>query len=346
MKHLAWMILAIVPFAAAQPLTPFYLWYLTDQPTTLPDAPSSTDLVQGFPEVTTDGVLQNEVINESFYGEFDGLIDPFNNVTSYLIPDNVCLQIGTAPSDGFLPGYGGNPGQFVDGVLNGATDGLLRDYGAASLVLRFGFTNPTDIGAVRVIGGNLNPDGRTFHHYDVWASIEGLGTFGTYFLVAEGVRTGEFATGNPGLWRGSETELHDFDRKTLVAGVTDLRIVFWCVDNTGSFFIDQWQGLANESPEFIASCGGFGEDPEDNDGYRRAFVGSLIREIDVFAPGDITPWGDINYDDRYDMVDAAAFQACPGDLTTNGCFRFDFDENDALDAADVDTFGGLMNGPA
>jgi hypothetical protein len=347
MNRLALLLCVVVPAALAQPITPIYFWELEESFADLSAQPSSDDLVQGFPETFTPGILSDEVINESFYNGMFGIIDEENGVYSFLMNSGPpgCLEIVEGlPSDGFLPGYGGHPGQFVDGELNGQTDGILRDYGRAALAIRFGFSAPTDIGTIRVIGGNYDRNGRTFHHYDVWASTDGMGDMGSFFPIALGVRTADFTLINFNQWEASLTEVHDFDSKYLVQGATDLRVVFYCVDNTQGRFQDQWQGNANEDAGYQANCPD--TEPEDIDGFRKAFVGSIIREVDVFAPDVETPWGDIDYDDDTDLIDAAAFQRCfASSATSGGCFRFDFNEDSVIAFDDFATFAGMMTGP-
>lgn len=355
MKTLAVVLTGLFCAAAfAQPLTPIHIWELEESFGELSAAPSSTDLVQGFPETSLLGVLNDEVLNESLNSELDlGIIDDVNGIYSWLMDSNPfgCLAViqgheseGFLPFSGGCPGCPGNVGQFVDGQINGYQDGILRDYARVALSVRFGFSTPTDIGAIRVIGGNSDKNGRTFHHYDVWASTDGMGNFGVFFPVATSVRTGEFGWVNENAWEGALTEVHDFDSETLVPGCTDLRLVFYCTDNTQGMFVDPWQGNVSELPEFQTQCPDV--EPEDTDGFRKAFVGPIIREVDVFAPGDITPWGDIDYNDFRDMIDFAAMQAClDGSLTSNGCFRFDIDESGAIAIADLDLFEGLMTGP-
>lgn len=340
--------------AFAQPITPFYTWELTETFAEMSAQPSSTDMVEGFPEANMQGVLHNEVLNESLHSELDlGIVDDANGIYTWLMDSSMfgCLDmIEGLESEGFLGNCPGCPGngvwQFVDGEINGYQDGILRDYGRVSLSVRFGFSVPTHIGALRVIGGNMDKNGRTFHHYDVWASTDGQGNFGTFFPVAMSVRTGEFTMINNGSWEGALTEVHDFDSAVLVPDCTDLRLVFYCVDNTQGMFIDPWQGNFNESDDYVLQCPDTENEDEDTDGFRKAFVAPIIREIDVFAPGEIAPWGDIDYDDDYDMVDFAAMQGCQGGmLTSGGCFRFDLDDSGAVAAADLDDFEALMSGP-
>jgi hypothetical protein len=356
MNRLALLVCVVMPVAMAQPITPVYVWELEESLGDLSAQPSTTDMVNGFPERSELGLLFDEVSNESLAslnGGTLGIIDEANEVFTFLMNSGApgCLEIIEGhPSEGFLPyssgcpGCPGNVGQFVDGVLNGYQDGILRDYSRAAISVRFGFSTPQDIGVIRVIGGNWDKNGRTFHHYDVWASTDGLGDLGTFFPIASGVRTGEFTWINAGYWEGALTEVHDFDSKYLVQGATDLRLVFYCVDNTQGRFQDQWQGNANEGETYQSQCPETEE--EDVDGFRKAFVGPIIREIDVFAPGEEAPWGDIDYDDDQDLIDAAALQRCyAGDTTSGGCYRFDFNEDTLIAFDDVETFTDLMTGP-
>ncbi len=345
---------AFVTVATAQPITPFFTQELALQPTDLSHQPSSTDLINGFGESQLPGALNDLFINESFNngftevpGDGDGVIDIDNDIASVLMDSlSDCLPLTAVRSDGFLPGFaGGNGGVFVDGQLNGNLDGILRDFARVSLSVRYSFANPTDVEMIRVIGGNTNnADGRTFHHYDVWASTDGLGDFGTFFLVAEGVLTGNFGDVNT-TFSGAMTEVWDFDSQILVAGATDIRLVFYNVTNIDGRLQDQWQGNANEDAAYQAACPTV--EPEDVDGFRKAFVGSIIREIDMFAPGVETPFGDIDYDEDSDLVDIASFQSCfQGSLTSNGCFRHDLDESGAIMFNDYTAFELLVTGPA
>ena len=345
--------LVLLPATAAMAqVNPFYLWELAPAITDLSAQPSDTDLVNGFPE-GANSLLSDEIMNESIFPLNFGIPDPINNVESFLMDTNPggCIDIINQPSDGLLGLPGNELTDLNDGQLGIAIEAVLRDFGRAALVVRFGFSTPTDIGVLRVIGGNLlNRDVRVFHHYDVWASTDGLGDLGDFALVAQGVQTGEFLAINSDIWEGSLTELHNFDSKYLVEGATDFRIVFYCVGNTEGRFQDPWQGLSNEDPAFVSACEGTEED-EDTDGVRRAFVGPIIKEIDVFAPSDptdldgITPWGDIDYDGDRDLVDIASMQQCPPSITLNGCFRFDPDDDTDIDGADVDLIEPYMMGP-
>jgi hypothetical protein len=341
---------------------------------------ASDDLINGF-GINTNGSPINEGLNESAISPYGlGFIDFENDVTSWLMASGGCLSmISGLPSDGFFPNIQlppscQNAGQVVltDGIVNddAPCSGLLRDFGRSSLVIRYGFQTPTDVGRLRIYAANFNNrDGRVFQNYDVYARqgdcadgicpahVDEFGNLvghgpGEFNLVASGVTTANFGIGNNTQWQATVTEVYDTDSPVLVAGCTDLRIVFYSVDNTGSFFVDPWQGYANEEQAYIDSCSGpEPAEPDDLDGYRKAFVASLIKEIDVLPPGR-SPLANADYDDDVDLVDMAALQRCTGaDVYTNGdmlesvCSRFDLDLNNQVDAADWALIEGFVSGP-
>jgi hypothetical protein len=335
---------------------------------------STTDLVEGF-TANTDGFPLDQSVNESAVAPYgSGVVDLINNVNSWLMDtsggDLGCLRIiDLLPSDGFFPGLPPNCPQggledLTDGVAGNACKSVLRDFARASLVVRFGFENPTDVGRLHVFGANFNDrDGRVFQSYDVWArqgdcsdgTCPAHGTLETtlvgyeeFFLVQRGVRTGDFGLENSGIWQGSLTRVLNFDSDILVEDCTDLRFVFYSVSNPDAVFLDPFQGYEAESQAYRDACSNGSstmQEDEDEDGRRKAFVASIIKEIDVLEPQP-TPTADIDYDDDIDLFDLAAMQRCFGnDVSTNGCYRFDVDENGAFDAADWDTIAPLATGP-
>jgi hypothetical protein len=341
---------------------------------------SATDLVNGFTANTNGFNVPSEFpvgqsINESSIAPYtSGVIDLLNNVNSWLMDtsggDLGCLNIiDLLPSDGFFPALpptcpGGGMVELSDGIAGTACQSVLRDFGRASLVVRYGFANPTDIGRLRVFAGNFNDrDGRVFQHYDVWARqgdcLDGIcpahGSLETslvgyeeFFPVVTGAKSGEFGLINDDIWQGSLTEVLNFDSDILIEDCTDLRIVFYSVSNPGGVFTDPYQGYAQESPEYRDACSnGIASmtEPEDQDGRRKAFTASVIKEIDVFAPFP-TPTADIDYDDDIDLFDMAAMQRCfNSDVTTNGCYRYDTDESGAFDNADFVVINPQITGP-
>jgi hypothetical protein len=335
---------------------------------------STTDLVEGF-TANTDGFPVGQSVNESAVAPYgSGVVDLVNNVNSWLMDtsggDLGCLRvIDLLPSDGFLPGLPpscpeGGMQDLVDGVAGTACQSVLRDFGRASLVVRFGFENPTDIGRLHVFGANFNDrDGRVFQNYDVWArqgdcgdgTCAAHGTLETslvgyeeFFLVQRGVKSGEFGMENSGLWQGSLTRVLNFDSDILLEDCTDLRIVFYAVTNPDAVFLDPYQGYEVESPAYRDACSNgvnTMQEPEDEDGRRKAFVASIIKEIDVLVPQP-TPTADIDYDGDIDLFDMAAMQRCfDADVSTNGCYRYDTDESGLVDDADWQVIAPLLTGP-
>ncbi len=265
-----------------------------------------------------------------------------------------CMALRPGEYDqGFHPCCSGDMADLTDGIEGGLTDAVLRDYAKAALVARYDLGSPQDIGTVRVFSANEDPaapgNARVYHHYDLWASQDG-GV--TYFLVAEEVKSVPFLTINFLDDRASVTELREFNSDTLVEAATQLRFVFYCVGNAPlgapGRFQDEWNGSFNEGEDWITTCADFDEEL-DVDGVRRAFEAPIIKEVDVFAPGDPaapTPWGDIDYDGDRDLADFAAFQFCfEGDATQNGCYRFDFNEDSSVDLADYPDFEAILDGP-
>ena len=366
----------------------------------LSDLLSSSDLLNGFTVNDDDncgggacvvGLPINQGINESAIAPYIlGWVDPYNGpdfnmldpnalpgIGSYLMTNDACRRIlYEQVSNGFyyppLAGQGG-VADLVDGVAGDQIKSVLRDYARASLVVRFGFQNPTDIGRLRVFAanltlpGNAGRDGRVWQYYDVYARSgdcsggacpAGPGStdgFDEFYLVAEHVTSGEPGqmSNNPGTnptpFEGTMTDIVNFNGDVLIEGATDLRIVFYCVSNADGFFIDPWQGYVNDDPAASDACSNsvLEESPvvPSEDGYRKAFQASIIKEIDAFGP-IATPVADIDYDNDIDLKDMAAMQRCfNNDVTTNGCYRYDVDTNGVFDVADYTQITPQITGP-
>ncbi len=356
--------LMILMPAASAGAEAVYTWELAPNFADLSESISDTDLIAGF-GVNTNGLPLNEGINESAIAPFTfGIIDVVSEVYSWLMdtaPPGCLGMIELLPSDGFHPGLPpscpeGGMSHLVDGVAGTACQSVLRDFGRAALVVRYGFDPPQDIGRIRVFGGNFNNrDARVFHNYDVYARTgpSPAGSepgFNEFFQVAANVTSGSYGMVNKDFpaegqlsVQGSMTDVFDFDGNTLIEGCSDLRIVFYCVGNADGFFIDPWQGNASEGEGYQSDCPDV--EDEDTDGFKKAFEASIIKEIDVFPPGP-TPFGDIDYDDDRDLIDIAAFQGCfMQDVAANGCYRFDYNEDLAIDLADLDSFAADLSGP-
>jgi hypothetical protein len=154
-----------------------------------------------------------------------------------------------------------------------------------------------------VFAANEDPgatnNGRLFQHYDVWVSTDDMQTFEPLALT---VTTGGFGYQNVDDWRASVTRVYDGLSFFVSREVTNLRLVFYDVSNTAGRFHDPWQGNANEPSVYQELCPD--TEPEDIDGYRKAFEAPIIKEIDVFGfyPGDLDGDGDIDLGDLAQLL--------------------------------------------
>lgn len=212
--------------------------------------------------------------------------------------DLLAGNVGTLEAGGFheiVPG--GSAGGLVDltdGVAGATIEAVLADYATPSLQVRYSLATPRAISAIRVFAAN--DDGRVFQDYDVYYSTDGGATYQALLL---GVTTGPFGQVNNAAIGASLTTVAGETPGAIALGVNRLRFTFYdvsAVDPAGVFW-DPW---------------GIG-DPADTDGNPAAYVGSIIKEIDVFA-------------------------ASPGN-------RADLDGDGDGDAADFELFEGTVTGP-
>lgn len=160
---------------------------------------------------------------------------------------------------------------FTDGIGVRATGltGLLNDFpgaGNPAKLIQYDLLAPVDIAMVNVFSGNNGRDGRVFHTYTVEFSDNGGFTFGAPLYVqshASGTING--ATANN--WRVVLSQLSDDGGGALAVGVTNIRLAFFAVDNTGGEMRDPFDGV---NP-FTGL----------DDGLSAAFVSPLIWEVDV-----------------------------------------------------------------
>jgi len=144
----------------------------------------------------------------------------------------------------------------------------------------------------------------------------------TFEPLALTVTTGGFGYLNVNDLRASFTRVYDGLSFFLVHGVTNLRLVFYDVSNTAGRFHDPWQGNANEPQVYQDLCPD--TEPEDTDGYRKAFEAPIVKEIDVFGyyPGDLDGDGDVDLSDlaqllgNYGTTSGATY--ADGDLDGDG----------------------------
>jgi hypothetical protein len=165
------------------------------------------------------------------------------------------------------------------GAITGLT-GLLNDFPGVGLPtkrLQYDLASPTDIEKIQILTGNFGGDGRVFstavikYSTDNGSSFAPLGGFvptigpnssGYYQSDASG-------TVNAGVWRSTLLEIFNDSHNTLAAGVTNLTIDLYAVDNTGGENRDPFDGI---NP-FTGI----------DDTKTAAFVSPLVWEIDVVA---------------------------------------------------------------
>lgn len=223
-----------------------------------------------------------------------GDVDLDHDVYAYEVEAADCLDVRwDLPVTTFWDGYADpSPAAHVADLTDGsgATGVILNDFAWAAAVLRYDLPVPTDLHSVQVCAANAAADGRVFQNYDVYVSRDaGL----SYEPVALGVMAGTPGMTNSGAYGASRTEVAAPLTHTLAEDVTNLRFVFYCTSNGGTF-LDAWQGSGRESATYRTNCPSV--DPQDLDGLRRAFVAPIIVEIDAFAHAFGDSDGDLDVD--------------------------------------------------
>jgi PKD repeat protein len=180
-------------------------------------------------------------------------------------------------------GVTGGLADLTDGVLGGIYEAVLADYSRPALQVRYTISPAQDIGMIRVFA--QNSDGRVFQNYDVEYSEAGDSSFQP---LVDNVTTGPFGQVNLGDMGAALTTVGGSQPGAIALNVDALRLRFYDVSSVSppAVFWDEWDA---------------GE-PGDTDGNPRAYVGSLIKEIDVFAAGtrnmaDLDGDGDADADD-------------------------------------------------
>ncbi len=262
----------------------------------------NNDLINGLVPLAN-GDLANPAAPAPGYQPICSLPDPCLTMAQVLAGPHVGHQ-GFHPlyDNGSYGGVATQLAKLADGAEGVVMDGILADYMWPSSVFQYNLPAPTDIGEIRVFAANAHPggyDARVFQDYDVEISTDtnpdpkqrvftrlisevlavhtvcagGSGGDGYYPKINKRDGTGEFV---PPIG-ASLTRVFDDANPTLAAGVTSIRLTLYGVGNTQGMFIDRWLGGAD--------CGVPAEsvDPQDHDGLRRGFEGTIVKEIDVLA---------------------------------------------------------------
>lgn len=205
--------------------------------------------------------------------------------------DVIAGQVATLESGGFYDGVpGGTQGglaDLTDGAAGTGLEAVLADYLRPSLQVRYTLDPPQDLGALYVFAENT--DGRVFQHYDVSYSNNGGAS---YQPLVTTVTTGPFGQVNTGSIGATLTAVEGVAPGAIALGVDRLRFTFYDVSSVspGGVFWDAWDDT----------------EPEDTDGEPRAYVGSLIKEIDVVA-AEAGNMADLDGDGVGDATDLELF---------------------------------------
>ena len=199
--------------------------------------------------------------------------------------------IGTIEAGGFYPDVPGGPNgglaDLTDGLAGSSLEAVLADYSRPSLQVRYDFSPPMHIGSILVFADNV--DGRVFQNYDVAYSVSGSASYQT---LIEDATTGPFGQVNNGAYAASLTTIYAEQTGALATSVDALRFTFFDVSTVSppAVFWDEWDP----------------DEPGDTDGNPRAYVGSVIKEIDVFgaSAGNLA---DLDGDGDADMEDFNTF---------------------------------------
>lgn len=320
---------------------PRYVWEAGPGLPGLSQQISGADLINGLVP------LRNVELSAGFPLNTNGYV-PIDNMPA----ENLCKPSPiNSPSpviDGF---HGATPvptgARLTDGLEGANVDSVLEDFAYPSAVLQFDLASATDIGEIRVFAKNT--DARSFQDYDVFVSTDtNPDTKERVFtLLISEVITANYVCASidgadgfaPNVWTDQHaatlTRVFDDANPVLAAGVTSIRFVFYPVDNTQGVFWDRWLGAGfNDCP--TPSCGD--SDARDHDGYKRPFVATIVKEIDVVAtrgPFEICDNGqDDDGDSLIDAADPDCFgRSCPKEDCTN---QIDDNRDGCTDCDDAD----------
>lgn len=279
------------------------------------------------PETAPPGVFQELVENAGDFAFPPDADDPLNgNVATRILGGFHSLN--TDPAD--------HEPAFTDGAGLGALTGLLRDFPGANVpawsgywVLRNG--SPVHLSEVRVFSGNLDRDGRVYHHYDLYVTSDPQpGAASAWTLLREEIAPASFGDNNAaGLYEAASTRVTADQGGWLAEGVTGLRLDFFAVTSTSPWFNDDWPPCTDG----------------DRDGAIAAYASPLIYEVDAYFDAFLP---DFDGDGDIDMDDFGAFQTC---LTGNSapqllpeCQLARLDGDSDVDEGDTALFLGCLSG--
>lgn len=188
-------------------------------------------------------------------------------------------RIATRISGGWhyeVVNYADQEPALTDGNGLGTYTGVMADFPGPGTPAWSGFwdirisNNPVFLREVRIYSGNLDKDGRVFHHVDLYVTTANPPQpNSTWTLLIAGVVPIAIPVLNPqppNAWEATMSVVKDSGGADLAAGVTGLRVDAYSVSGTDRGFRDQWDAGT----------------PNDVDGVDAAFESSKMYEIDAF----------------------------------------------------------------
>lgn len=299
--------------------------------------------------VATDDLIAGKDIIINGGAAFEsGYVDPAHGVEAFRFNSTDCLEIWyDEPLPGFYHALGDpSPEANMPLLTDGAADfgAVLADFARASGVFRYDFATPTDIGEIWVRARNAGRDIRVMQHYDVYYSTDNGANYAPLML---GVISGGLGSATGYQFTTTLTGICDPTSNVIAEDVTNLRFVFYA-PGYGDVIFDPWRGYANEGSSFytVVCPSQYPAEPQDLDGKKQSFVGSIIDEIDVLAPTAKLA-GDGDADGDVDLADVTLFverciqgpeSAGPADMGCT-CPVYDFDLSGTYDLRD---YAGLQ----
>ncbi len=199
--------------------------------------------------------------------------------------------IGVVEQGGFhsaVPGgTAGGLADLTDGLQGGGLEAVLGDYLRPSLHVRYELAAPRAIDRIHVFASNS--DGRVFQNYDLEYSTVGDSSFQP---LLPSVTTGPFGQVNAGVYGASLTRVVSSESAPIALDVDALCFTFYDVSTV--------------SPPDVFWDAYDAEETGDSDGQPRAYVASIIKEIDVFeydGPPLVSNRADLDGDGDADLDD-------------------------------------------
>jgi hypothetical protein len=277
------------------------------------------------PETAPPGVIQELATDQGLLSVLPDADDPLNG------------HVATRISGGFHPANTDPADQeaaFTDGAGLGPLTGLLNDYPGPQTPAWSGFWVlddglPVHLTELRVFSGNLDRDGRIYHHYDVYVTDDPApGAASNWMPLYEEITPAQFGASNAaGVYEAASTRITPDGTLWLARAITGLRIDFFAVTSVYPDFNDDW-------PPCTAG---------DRDGAIAAYASPLIYEVDAYYR---TALPDFDEDGDVDLSDYGTCYSGPANPPPlQECYVCDLDTDGDVDLGDYGAFLSCYNGP-